>query len=76
MIGDWSFALLTMLVVLALPGVGGHDDARGGADRRTRSRSGSARPGEVPELRGLDAPLTTDQRLELDAALGLERAHA
>jgi hypothetical protein len=31
---------------------------------------------EVPELRGLDAPLTVDERLELDAALGLERVHA
>ncbi len=79
-IGDWSFALLTMLLVCTLPGVGA---ARMPAvvlspaqiEERTRARLG------VPELRGLGERLNADQRVELDAALGLtagvrERVHA
>ena len=69
-IGDWSFALLTMVVVLALPGVA----ARLMPERvlTAAQLAERATPRETPpELLGLDAPLTTDERLELDAGLGL-----
>jgi hypothetical protein len=74
-IGDWNFALLTMIVVFTLPGVAARlmPEAVLTA-REIEERERAAR--DVPELRGLDAPLNADERLELDAALGLERIHA
>jgi branched-chain amino acid transport system permease protein len=74
-IGDWAFALLTMFVVFALPGVAARvapEAVLTGHEIEERERAAR----EVPELRGLDAPLTVDERLELDAALGLDRVHA
>ncbi|MGZ8745211.1 MAG: branched-chain amino acid ABC transporter permease [Nocardioides sp.] len=73
-IGDWSFALLTMLVVLTLPGVAAKvapEAVLTAHEIEERERSER----DVPELRGLAVPLTADERLELDAALGLERVH-
>jgi branched-chain amino acid transport system permease protein len=77
-IGDWSFALLTMLVVFALPGFAARlmPEAVLGAsviEERERAKA------DTVERKGLSAPLTVDERIELDAALGLttgERAHA
>ncbi len=46
-IGDWSFALLTMLVVFGAAGARGRADARAGADAAARSRSGDG-PSRTP----------------------------
>jgi branched-chain amino acid transport system permease protein len=69
-IGDWSMALLIMVVVFALPGIGARTmPEKVLTPAQLAERDG---PGETPpELLGLDAPLTTDERLELDAGLGL-----
>jgi ABC-type branched-subunit amino acid transport system permease subunit len=81
-IGDWSLALLTLLLVFALPAVGAAAMPKAvltptEIEERRRARA------DTVERRGLDAPLTVDERIELDAALGLhvgpearERAHA
>jgi branched-subunit amino acid ABC-type transport system permease component len=75
LIGDWSLALLTMLVVFTLPGVAAKVAPEAVLTaHEIEERERAAR--EVPELLGLDARLTADERLELDAALGLERVHA
>jgi branched-chain amino acid transport system permease protein len=67
---DWSLALLTMVIVLALPAIG----ARLMPERvlTAEQLAERAAPRDTsPELLGLDVPLTTDERLELDAGLGL-----
>lgn len=77
-IGDWSFALLTLLVVFTLPAFA----ARLMPEAVLTTLEIEERELlklDVPELKGLAAPLTVDERIELDAALGLpmvERAHA
>lgn len=74
-LGDWALALLIMVVVFALPAVA----ARIMPERVLTEEELAARaaPKETsPELLGLDAPLTTDERLELDAGLGLPASMA
>jgi branched-chain amino acid transport system permease protein len=73
-IGDWSFALLTMLVVFLLPALGAALMPQAvltpmHLEERRRAKL------DIVETRGLDAPLTVDERIELDAALGLHTAH-
>jgi ABC-type branched-subunit amino acid transport system permease subunit len=76
-IGDWSLALLVVLVVFTLPAFAAR--LMPGAvltphEIEERERAGR----DVPELKGLEASLTPDERLDLDAALGLrmgERVH-
>ena len=70
-LGDWSFALLTMVVVLALPGLGARLMPEVVLTARAARRARARRDATPPELLGLDVPLTTDERLELDAGLGL-----
>jgi hypothetical protein len=85
-IGDWSFALLVMLVVFGLPAVGAAAMPEAVLTEAERERRARVKADTV-ESKGLAAPLTVDERIELDAALGLnigqdtssrtgERAHA
>jgi hypothetical protein len=70
LIGDWSLALLTTAVVLALPALA----ARLMPERVLTLQAleeREARRLAAPELQALDRRLTTDERLELDAQLGL-----
>jgi branched-chain amino acid transport system permease protein len=77
-IGDWSFALLVVLAVLTLPAFAARlmpAAVLTAQEIEERQRAGR----DVPELKGLDSSLTPDERLDLDAALGLrlgERVHA
>uniref|UniRef100_UPI00356582B2 hypothetical protein n=1 Tax=Nocardioides sp. TaxID=35761 RepID=UPI00356582B2 len=73
-IGDWSFALLTMLVVFSLPGVAAKMMPEAVLSRAERDEQQHAAD-TVPERMGLDARLTHEERVELDAALGLEKIH-
>jgi hypothetical protein len=81
-IGDWALALLTMVIVFGLPAVAAKIMpeavlAPEVIEERERARL------DTVESKGLAAPLTADERIELDAALGLhlgqgreERVHA
>jgi ABC-type branched-subunit amino acid transport system permease subunit len=69
-IGDWSFALLVMLVVFGLPAVGAAVMPEAVLTAAERERRAQAKADTV-ESKGLAAPLTVDERIELDAALGL-----
>jgi branched-chain amino acid transport system permease protein len=73
-IGDWSFALLTLLVVFALPGLGARlmpEAVLTASEIEERARIRN----DTVERKGLAAPLTIDERIELDAALGLNLGH-
>lgn len=81
-IGDWSLALLLMLLVFALPAVAARVMPHAVLTPQQVVERERARTDTV-ERKGLAAPLTVDERIELDAALGLlmghdakERAHA
>jgi len=77
-IGDWSFALLTLLVIFTLPAFAARlmpEAVLTAHEIEERERAKA----DTVERKGLAAPLTADERIELDAALGLsmgERTHA
>jgi branched-subunit amino acid ABC-type transport system permease component len=73
-IGDWSLALLTMLVVFTLPALAARLMPEAVLTPREIEERERARTDTV-ERRGLAAPLTIDERIELDAALGLTLGH-
>lgn len=76
-ISDWSFALLTLLAVFTLPAFAARLMPEAVLTAREIEERHRAKNDTV-ELKGLAAPLTADERIELDAALGLttvERAH-
>ncbi|GAB3265150.1 branched-chain amino acid ABC transporter permease [Nocardioides dilutus] len=77
-IGDWSFALLTMLVGSTLPAFAARLMPEAVLTAAVIEERQRAREDTV-ERKGLSARLTADERIELDAALGLnqgERVHA
>jgi hypothetical protein len=73
-IGDWSFALLTLLVVFGLPAVATAVMPEAVLTPLEIEERAQAKR-DIVELKGLDVPLTADERIELDAALGLNLGH-
>ena len=73
-IGDWALALLTLLIVFGLPGVAARFMPEAVLGRSVIEERERARLDTV-ESKGLAAPLTADERIELDAALGLDLGH-
>jgi ABC-type branched-subunit amino acid transport system permease subunit len=77
-IGDWSFALLVMLAVFSLPGFAARLMPEAVLTPQQMEERDRVRR-EVPELQGIDGSLSPDERIDLDAALGLrtgDRVHA
>jgi hypothetical protein len=72
--GDWLLVLLLLATVFALPAIGArlYPEQVVGAEQ-LEAREAARR--DVPELWGLDRPLTEDEVLELDARLGMAAAH-